>query len=425
MSLPSIEEIRVLTRKCVIEADKKDTLHTFTIKLMRRELEKELNLDEGDLDVAEYRRAIKATIETTMAEIGTKKEQEASSTATKPGSSKKTRGKKRSSDAGLDEMPKKKAKVNKDQKGGDGKVGVRDLRALPNAHSERKKSGKRKGKATNKKGTSPSTDEEMIDAPANPPDEDKPAQTGPSTEQRKEAPARIDDSEDEVMTEDKKVEQQSPKAKPTGGDVTILGPNENPEPPNKKDTTDYKSESELSVLIDEPPKRKRKTKTEKNKSTDKKSSSSTKRSTKATARRSENLSKDEETIKKLKSLVLACGVRKVWSKVFQGLEAPAKQIEKLKDILRELGMTGRLSMEKAKAIREKREFEQELQDVQEFEKAVTRTGRGQDTTIKEDDKRGSSSDEDEENENPNPRRRRMTAAQSISAFLGDQSSDDD
>lgn len=50
----------------------------------------------------------------------------------------------------------------------------------------------------------------------------------------------------------------------------------------------------------------------------------------------------------------------MWSKVFQGLDTPQQQIRKLKEILAELGMTGRLSIEKAKAIKAKREFEQEL-----------------------------------------------------------------
>lgn len=59
------------------------------------------------------------------------------------------------------------------------------------------------------------------------------------------------------------------------------------------------------------------------------------------------------------SLVIACGVRKVWSKLFKDLDS-RQQIAKLKEILAELGMTGRLSMEKAKEIKAKREFEQEL-----------------------------------------------------------------
>lgn len=57
--------------------------------------------------------------------------------------------------------------------------------------------------------------------------------------------------------------------------------------------------------------------------------------------------------------MLACGVRKVWVKEFKGLETPSSQIRRLKDILKDLGMD-KMTMEQAKAIREKRELEQEL-----------------------------------------------------------------
>ena len=62
----------------------------------------------------------------------------------------------------------------------------------------------------------------------------------------------------------------------------------------------------------------------------------------------------------IKAIIVACGVRKAWKKEFQGLEKPKQQIKRLHDILAELGMTPRYTMEKAKAIREKREFQQEL-----------------------------------------------------------------
>ena len=61
----------------------------------------------------------------------------------------------------------------------------------------------------------------------------------------------------------------------------------------------------------------------------------------------------------MQSLVLACGVRHPWAKLFADLSA-SQQIKKLKEILADLGMKGRTSMEQAKAIREKRELAQEL-----------------------------------------------------------------
>jgi hypothetical protein len=63
----------------------------------------------------------------------------------------------------------------------------------------------------------------------------------------------------------------------------------------------------------------------------------------------------------VQSFVVACGVRKVWSKEFGDItEDKRAQIRGLKEMLSGLGMTGRLSMEKAKAIKEKRELAQEL-----------------------------------------------------------------
>jgi hypothetical protein len=46
--------------------------------------------------------------------------------------------------------------------------------------------------------------------------------------------------------------------------------------------------------------------------------------------------------------------------VFKDLDTPQQQIKKLKEILADLGMAGRMSMEQAKAIKEKRELAQEL-----------------------------------------------------------------
>ncbi|KAI9465130.1 hypothetical protein F5148DRAFT_1285824 [Russula earlei] len=64
---------------------------------------------------------------------------------------------------------------------------------------------------------------------------------------------------------------------------------------------------------------------------------------------SHTLSKDEETIKRLKSLVVACGVRKQWARELDGLNANA-QITYIRKILRDLGMVGRLSLEQAREI---------------------------------------------------------------------------
>jgi len=111
--------------------------------------------------------------------------------------------------------------------------------------------------------------------------------------------------------------------------------------------------------------------------------------------------------------------------VFQNLDTPQQQIKKLKEILTDLGMTGRMSMEQAKAIKEKRELAQELrtlisllnsicwwrlsEDVVEFASKVTgQTSRSQKESsdgrpskgADESEKGQESPSEDEENAAP-------------------------
>ena len=50
-------------------------------------------------------------------------------------------------------------------------------------------------------------------------------------------------------------------------------------------------------------------------------------------------------------------------KEFEGLPSTSQQVNRVRQILTDLGMTGRMSIEKAKEIREKREFEQEMREL--------------------------------------------------------------
>ncbi|KAJ6557336.1 hypothetical protein DFH09DRAFT_543271 [Mycena vulgaris] len=169
------------------------------------------------------------------------------------------------------------------------------------------------------------------------------------------------------------------------------------------------SDSELSVLEDEPKKHAKKTKATKpkDKAGDKPKASR--------GKKGPELSKDEETIKRLKSLVLACGVRRVWAKVFKDVDQPSQQIRMLKEILADLGMSGRMSLEQAKAIKEKRELAQELEDVQAFAAAATRPKLT---------KASQEEEEEESEEEEHPAKRKMNARRSIMAFLEDQSDED-
>lgn len=69
---------------------------------------------------------------------------------------------------------------------------------------------------------------------------------------------------------------------------------------------------------------------------------------------------------------MACGVRRPWAREFADMPRPAQQIAHIRVVLAELGLGPRAGMEQARAVREKRELEQELADVREFESRYAR-----------------------------------------------------
>ncbi|KAJ2254790.1 hypothetical protein GGI13_001963 [Coemansia sp. RSA 455] len=75
------------------------------------------------------------------------------------------------------------------------------------------------------------------------------------------------------------------------------------------------------------------------------------------------LSKSSETtITNLKQYITKCGLRKVWAKELAGLSG-AQQIQHLKDMLSELGMEGRPTLEKCKKLKAKRDLLAELEEI--------------------------------------------------------------
>jgi len=187
---------------------------------------------------------------------------------------------------------------------------------------------------------------------------------------------------------------------------------------------DKMSDSEMSSLVDEPPKKKGRGKSKISEAT--KPEAKSKRSKQS----SQPLSKDEETIKRLKSLVVACGVRKQWARELNGLNTGA-QVAHIRKILSDLGMVGRLSMEQAREIRARRELAQELDDVQKFEKAIvsgkpfkTESPRRGVPKRNADDANDASDPGSDSTSAPEPPKVN-NARRSIMAFLQDQSSEDD
>ncbi|PKX91922.1 putative transcriptional regulator [Aspergillus novofumigatus IBT 16806] len=140
------------------------------------------------------------------------------------------------------------------------------------------------------------------------------------------------------------------------------------------DTEKVDSESEMSVVLDEEPKPSRKR-----------------------GKSSESTSAKAE-IKRLQGWLVKCGIRKVWSRELAPYDTPKAKVKHLKDMLKDAGMDGRYSLEKAKQIKEKREFEADLAMIKEGEK---HWGRGS---------------VEEESDSSRPRRRLNRGRQTL-AFL--------
>lgn len=136
-------------------------------------------------------------------------------------------------------------------------------------------------------------------------------------------------------------------------------------------------ESDMSVLIDEPPKRKRASKA----AAQLKAKTKTTKATKAKST-TKALSPDEEEIKRLQGWLVKCGIRKLWHRELADYDTPKPKIKHLKKMLEDAGMTGRYSNEKAKDIKERRELAAELEAAQEY---ARKWGQDEDARSDDDD----------------------------------------
>ncbi len=233
----------------------------------------------------------------------------------------------------------------------------------------------------------------------------------------------------------KKASKPKPKKeKPVSEDSDALDDDDEEPEDNKIKTADKaaESDSEMSVLLDEEPYPKRKSK-----------SSSKPHSTPANAKTSKpskaskpaaELSPDEAELKTLQNQLTKCGVRKIWGVLLKdhGSDTKAK-IRHLKGMLKDVGMEGRFSEAKAAEIKEARELMADLEAVKEGDAKwgmgrERRSAKGGPGKYKVD----KSDEEDDEDE-------KMTRSRSVSekpparvarakmdlAFLGDEESDSD
>lgn len=166
------------------------------------------------------------------------------------------------------------------------------------------------------------------------------------------------------------------------------------------------SESEMSVLIDEEPKPK------KRKSAARTSEQGKGKKTKSEKKRKETVPEDPDQaeIKRLQGWLVKCGIRKVWGRELMGCSTPKEKIRHLKSMLKDAGMDGRYSIEKANRIREDRELKADLEAAQEGAK-----------------KWGANIDEEEESSKTGRSSRRIAKSFKQFDFLGqdDQDSESD
>ncbi|KZT20101.1 hypothetical protein NEOLEDRAFT_1245443 [Neolentinus lepideus HHB14362 ss-1] len=412
------------------------TLSKLTPKVVRRETERVLEVEEGAFDEEEYKNAIKEAVR-----VAAMKEPVELDESKEPS---RKKAEKRNSESAHesedeDEMP---------------KVSKRKHKATVESSGDESKSGPSNGKPPSKTKKArndklPSTRAKKIRvSKAEIQNSDAEEERKPPKKKQRKTPV----SKTQIEHSDADQEYKSPKQNKTAVSKIKIEDSDSDaeEKPKSKPksksangkaepktfipvggTSDVdageKSESELSVLIDDPPKKKGGKKKEDGEPKPKKSRTSSRdKPAKASKKSSSStLSKDEETIKKLKSYVVTCGVRKVWSKEFQGLDTPLAQIKRLKEILTDLGMTGRMSMEQAKEIRERRELAKELEDVTQFEAKMLAKGKGKRKPGNSDQTEEDGEEEEEEQEQDGVRKvQRNAARRSILAFLGDQSDDE-
>ena len=132
------------------------------------------------------------------------------------------------------------------------------------------------------------------------------------------------------------------------------------------------SESEMSDLLDEDPNAKK----QKRRKSDSKSKAKNSETSRPKKLLDGSIDAGVEEIKRLQNWLVKCGIRKMWYRELAPYDSSKAKIRHLKDMLAEVGMTGRYSKEKADQIREERELKADLEAVQEGEKAWGKSNDG-------------------------------------------------
>ena len=172
-----------------------------------------------------------------------------------------------------------------------------------------------------------------------------------------------------VPSQNRKVETDKVKDESEGSDDILekeeASDEESMSKASKIKDEDPASESEMSVLIDEEPKKRGRRGKGSSGATAKSSKNTKPKKGRATKAKDADISPDEAEIKRLQSWLVKCGIRKLWGKELKPFETNKAKIRHLKGMLENAGMTGRYSQEKANQIKEARELAADIEAVQE------------------------------------------------------------
>lgn len=197
---------------------------------------------------------------------------------------------------------------------------------------------------------------------------------------------------------------------------------------SEKEHKNIESDSDMSVVFGEVPKRNRKSKS------DSKGRSSASTSKSKGTKQPTDLSPDEAELKILQSQLTKCGVRKIWGVILKDYGSDTKaKIRHLKGMLRDIGIEGRFSEAKAREIKEARELEADLEAVREGEAKWGMSRGSRREKGGGGKKMAEPSDEDDDDNDTSTRSRsvsekppaRLARAKLDLAFLGDEESDSD
>ncbi|KAF2457542.1 hypothetical protein BDY21DRAFT_363814 [Lineolata rhizophorae] len=148
------------------------------------------------------------------------------------------------------------------------------------------------------------------------------------------------------------------------GETSHLEKEASPTKATVNETKDDDSSS-LSSVIDETPPPKRRKKKEK---PDAKLAGKQTKKRASKAKDETNVDPNDAEIKRLQGWLVKCGIRKMWWRELQPYDTPRAKINHLKAMLKDAGMDGRYSIEKARQIKERRELAADLEAVQEGNK---------------------------------------------------------